>query len=239
MNWTDKAIILSTFKHSETSGIATMLTFERGIHKGYVRGLKSKKNCGIYQTGNEVQASWQGRLSEHLGNYSCETIKHNAVFLLTNPQKLLALSAICSIIEQTLPERESQFEIYCYLEKFIEILKNNNDWQKNYVIFELKLLEYLGYGLDLSSCVATGCIDNLAYVSPKSARAVSLDAGKAYHSKLLILPDFIKNNQISEISTSDIKNGLNLCGYFLDKFAFKPYNRKIPNSRIRLAKAIN
>lgn len=239
MNWSDKAIILSTLKHSESSGIVTLLTFERGLHKGYVRGLKNQKTCGTYQTGNEVEANWRGRLSEHLGNFNCDIIKHNSVHLLDNPKKLIALSSICSIIEQTLPERETQPEIYYILQQFIELLKSEYEWIKEYILFELKLLEYFGYGLDLSCCAATGSNDNLFYVSPKSARAVSLNAGKPYHDKLLILPKFICDNDCEKISYEDIKNGLALCGYFLDKYVYKPYNRKMPSARIRLVETMS
>ena len=46
------------------------------------------------------------------------------------------------------------------------------------------LLADLGFGLDLSSCAATGTRENLAYVSPRSGRAVSAEAGKPYLDRL-------------------------------------------------------
>ncbi|NEU35624.1 DNA repair protein RecO, partial [bacterium LRH843] len=66
-------------------------------------------------------------------------------------------------------------------------------WQADYIRFELRLLQELGFGLDLSECAATGAHDHLIYVSPKSGRAVSADAGKPYHDKLLPLPYFLKH----------------------------------------------
>ena len=45
------------------------------------------------------------------------------------------------------------------------------------VRFELQMLAELGFGLDLSSCAATGTDADLCYVSPKSGRAVSAQAG--------------------------------------------------------------
>ena len=51
--------------------------------------------------------------------------------------------------------------------------------------FELGLLDDLGFGLDLERCAATGTNDDLAYVSPKSGRAVSRSAGEPYGDRLL------------------------------------------------------
>ena len=59
------------------------------------------------------------------------------------------------------------------------------------VRWELQLLGDLGFGLDLSECAATGLEADLAYVSPRSGRAVSRDAGAPYCSKLLKLPAFL------------------------------------------------
>ena len=47
------------------------------------------------------------------------------------------------------------------------------------VRFELAMLAELGFGLDLSSCAATGATTDLIYVSPKSGGAVSRQAGSA------------------------------------------------------------
>ena len=49
----------------------------------------------------------------------------------------------------------------------------------------------LGFALDLTRCAATGAASDLAYVSPRSAQAVSRDAGAPYRDKLLRLPQFL------------------------------------------------
>ena len=58
--------------------------------------------------------------------------------------------------------------------------------------FELLVLEELGFGLDLSQCAATGARQDLVYVSPKSGRAVSREAGAPWHDKMLALPAFLQ-----------------------------------------------
>ena len=73
--------------------------------------------------------------------------------------------------------------------------------------------------MDLSSCVVTNSKVDLAFVSPKSARAVSFEAGKAYESKLLKLPNFLVDD-VTDYDESHLLDGLKLSGFFLEKFLF-------------------
>jgi DNA repair protein RecO (recombination protein O) len=95
--------------------------------------------------------------------------------------------------------------------------------------------------LDLLTCAATGVKTNLTYVSPKTGRAVSQEAGLKYHSKLLPLPSFLLNGHTNKlnVSTSDIIDGLSLTGYFLKQHVFNQLNRKAPGARERLIYFLN
>ncbi|HYU12835.1 MAG TPA: DNA repair protein RecO, partial [Stellaceae bacterium] len=79
----------------------------------------------------------------------------------------------------------------------------------------------------------TGTADDLAYVSPRSGRAVSRAAGAAYRDKLLLLPDFLWRE--APARGGDIAAGLNLTGYFLLHHLLLPHGRQLPNARERLA----
>jgi DNA repair protein RecO (recombination protein O) len=59
------------------------------------------------------------------------------------------------------------------------------------VRFEAGLLDELGFGMDLSRCASTGSLDELIYVSPRTGRAVSREAGEPYRERLLKLPPFM------------------------------------------------
>jgi len=235
MHWSDEAIILSTVKYGESSGIITTLTKEHGLYKGLVRGIASKKNCGIYQIGNHIDASWRGRLSEHLGNFTAELKTPNAALLMHCPIRLSALNCICTILETTLAERETAGNIYYHLSSFIEHLKNDEHWQLYYILLEVELLSHLGFRLDLSSCAATGETSDLIYISPKSGRAVSAAAGEPYKNKLLIMPPFLKEGHDRQYDPSHIVNGLDIGLYFLEKYIYKPHNKVIPVARMRFA----
>lgn len=214
------------------------MTKEHGLFNGLVRGVSSKKNCGIYQIGNFIEATWRGRLSEHLGNFSSELQTPNAAILMDCPLRLAALNCICAILETTLPEREPATQVYYHLKSFIEHLKNDEHWQLYYILLEIELLSHLGFRLDLSSCAATGETENLIYISPKSGRAVSADAGAPYKDKLLKMPAFLKNEGNWQYDGSQIKNGLEIGAYFLEKYIYKPHNRPLPIARLRFAELV-
>lgn len=234
MQWHDSAIVISAQKYGESSAIATLLTKESGLFKGLVRGISSPKQRGLYQSGNFLSVKWSGRLPEHLGNFSAELSQANAAFLLQSNQKLSALNSICDIVATTLPEREPANNIYLQLYDFIELLQNNEHWPQYYILFEMSLLAHLGFGLDLSSCAATGVTDDLFYISPKSGRSLCKTAGEPYKNKLFKIPEFIKNGNLNHTSADDIKIGLDICSYFLEKYVFRPHNRSAPDSRARL-----
>jgi DNA repair protein RecO (recombination protein O) len=238
MHWTDNAIILSTTKHGESAGVVSLLSAEHGFFKGLVRGISGKKQCGIYQCGNLVEATWRGRLSEHLGNFTAELTTPNAALIMHCPKRLAALSSICTLLEETMPEREQAKEIFTHLQSFIEMLKDDTHWQLYYVLLEIELLSHLGFRLDLDSCAATGDTENLAYISPKSGRAVCESAGQPYRDKLFKLPKYLINGQNSDYNPQEITNGLDICAYFLEKYIFKPHNAKLPVARLRFAEVM-
>lgn len=112
-------------------------------------------------------------------------------------------------------------------------------WLPAYARFELDLLETAGYGLDLSQCAATGSMEELHYVSPRSGRAVSREAGMPYREKLFALPGFfLPNGRNSAISHAEMLDGLRLTGYFLESRALAAKGRKMPQARGRLMKIL-
>ena len=236
MEWTDDAIVLSARPHGETSAIVNLLTRHQGRHAGLVRGGGGKRARGILQPGNRVAAYWRARLAEHLGTLTCELTRAFAADVLDDPPGLAALSAACAITEGALPEREPQPAMFEALLVLLDSLGGEH-WPSVYVKWELGLLAELGYGLDLSCCAATGANDQLAYVSPKSGRAVSLSAGEPYKNLLLPLPPFL----LVEGGGGDVDeviDGLRLVGYFLEHHVFAQRHASMPAARKRLAERL-
>ena len=171
MHWTDTAIVLSTRKHGETSAVVRVFAREHGVYAGMVRGAHSKANRGVLQPGNAVSATWQARLSEHIGTFKCELLEANTAMIMQDAARLAALTSACAMLEASLPERHPYAALYALFQTFLTTLRDEDYWPEEYVRLKLELLAEAGFGLDLTECAATGATEDLIYVSPKSGRA--------------------------------------------------------------------
>ncbi len=231
MDWTDDGIVVAARRHGESSVVVQLLTRGHGLHAGLVRGGAGSKARGVYQAGNLVAARWRARLAEHLGTFTCEQVRAHGAALLDDPLGLAGLTSACALVAASLPERHPYPVLYDETLALIEVIGGDAAWPAVYVRWELELLRELGFGLDLTACAATGATDDLAYVSPKSGRAVSRAAGADWRHRLLPLPGFLIG--AAEAGAGDIADGLTLSGAFLDRCLFAPHQRKLPPARER------
>jgi len=177
MQWTDDGVVLGVRKHGETSVILELMTRHHGRHLGLVHGGRSKAMQPVLQPGNSVHAIWRARLDEHLGAYQVEASQSRAARLMNSSMALYGLAALAHLLRY-LPERDPHFGLYETLTVLVDHLDDRDLAPALFVRFELAMLAELGFGLDLSSCAATGTERDLAYVSPKSGRAVCATAGE-------------------------------------------------------------
>lgn len=234
VEWSDEGVVLAARPHGEGSAVVVLLTHGHGRHAGLVRGAFSGRARGVYQAGNRVTAEWRARLAEHLGNYTCELAHGYAAAALDDPLKLAGLTAACAIAEASLPEREPHPQVHDGLVALLDAMADpdlGDAWIAAYVRWEVGVLADLGYGLDLDSCAATGVNDDLAYVSPRSGRAVSLAAGEPYRDRLLALPRFLIGRGGGD--SDDLFRGLALSGFFLERHVFATHGRQPPPARTR------
>lgn len=232
MEWSDTGIVLAARRHGENAAVVSLLTEHHGRHAGLARGARGRR--GLYQAGNTLSARWRARLAEHLGHYACELVRARAGLLLDDPPRLAALAAVCALAESALPERHPYPRVYAALGRLLDALEATERWAEEVVRWELALLGELGFGLDLSTCAATGATEGLAYVSPRSGRAVSRGAGAPYADRLLPLPRFLRGPDAAAGSAADIADGLRLTGRFLDKHVFRGQGGRMPAARARL-----
>lgn len=230
MEWKDEGIILAVKRHGESSAICELLTATRGRTLGLVRGGRSRQMRPVLQPGNIVSATWRARLEEHLGNFVLEPLELKAGMLMGEAMRLAALTTLTAEA-QLLPEREPHPRIYEAMRVVLDALEDEGTWPALLVRWEMGLLDELGFGLDLARCAATGARDNLVYVSPKTGRAVSHDAGFAYHDRMLLLPAFLKGSEAGAPELADVLAGFKLTGYFLDRHVFGPRGITAPESR--------
>jgi DNA repair protein RecO (recombination protein O) len=237
MNWSDESIILSVRPHGETAAIVEVLTRAHGRYVGLVYGGRSRKLRPVLQIGNHVDASWKGRLPEHLGYMAVELKKSYAASAMEEALALAGLTSLCALA-RLLPERDPHPRFYDMTMFVLSFLDDASVWPALYVRWELLLLGELGFGLDLSACVSTGATDHLVYVSPNSGRAVSATAGEPYKDRLLPLPAFLRGSSSGEVRRSDVAAGLALTGHFLEARVLRPRELAFPEARGRFAALI-
>lgn len=236
MEWTDDAIVLAARRHGETSVILEVLTRAHGRHLGLVHGGVSRRAKPLLQPGNTLKVRWRARLSDHLGEFSAELLRARAAEMLDSGEALTGLNAFAEVARVALPERELHASVFEVAEILLDAIATSDfaHWGALYVRWEAGLLEVLGFGLDLSRCAATGSLDDLIYVSPKSGRAVSAGAGEAYRERLFALPPFLLGSQNATPTRVDITAGLRLTEYFLLERVLAPHSREMPAARLRL-----
>ncbi|MBV9018838.1 MAG: DNA repair protein RecO [Alphaproteobacteria bacterium] len=236
MEWRDTGFVLAARRHGESGLIAELLTREHGRHAGLVRGGQSPRRRALFQPANRIVAHWRGRLPEHLGSLDCELVEAHAVRFLDDPDRLAAVTSAIALLLAALPEREPNADLYEAFAALLAALGAPESWARHYVEWECGLLATLGFGLDLTRCAATGAIDDLAFVSPRTGRAVSRAAAAPYRDKLLPLPRFMWRD--SPAGRRDISVGLALTGYFLLHHLLEPHGRQLPDARERLAERL-
>jgi len=236
MDWTDMGIVLARRRHGESGAIVALLTRERGRHLGRVRSLAGRRAGGVYEIGNVVRAHWRARLEEHLGNYDGELAAAHAARVLDDADRLAALSAAMTVIDQATPEREPHPVLYDATLDLLDTL-GGGDWPQRYVRWECACLAELGFGLALDQCAVTGLSDALTHVSPRTGRAVSASAAAPYADRLLTLPAFIADPALAA-GPAEILDGLALTGHFLERHVLAPLGHRLPAARNRLVDRI-
>ena len=237
MHWTDEGIVLGVKRHGEASVILELMTRERGRHLGLVRGGAGSRLRGVLQPGNSLRATWRARLDEHLGHYAVEGLSLRAAGFLGAAHAVHGvthLAALCRL----LAEREPHARLFAALDAILDAVDEPLAAATLIARFELALLAELGFGLDLSSCAATGATADLIYVSPRSGRAVSRAAGADYRDKLLPLPAFLRADE-APAGAADLSDAFALTGFFLDRHAFAPRGLPMPAARSRFVAAVS
>src|SRR6516162_2509032 len=237
MQWSDEGIVLGSRRHGEANAILELMTREHGRHLGLVRGGAGSRLRPVLQAGNRVSALWQARLDEHLGHYTVEALNARAAAFLSIPHALYGLTHLASLC-RLLPERDPHPGIHAALAELLDILPEPHRAGASLVVFELQLLSELGFGLDLTTCAASGETADLIYVSPRSGRAVSARAGEPWKDKLLPLPRFLRDVSADAKSSEDIVAGFALTGFFLSRHVLEPRGVQFAEARASFIAAI-
>ncbi len=229
-------IVVAVTPFGENDAVVSVFTEAEGIYRGLAKGGQSRAKASLWQTGNLVQARWIARLEDQLGAFSAELIHAGAALAMDDPWALGILSSVCAVTEQALPERTAHPAIFRGLLHLIAHGSAGADLLGDMVRWEAGLLQELGYGLDLSACAVTGARTGLAFVSPRTGRAVSVEGAGLWKEKLLTLPTFLLDDAPGDMA--QWHDGLRLTGHFLARDAFGLRHRPVPQARVRLEEKV-
>lgn len=236
MEWREEGILLSQRRHGESAAIIEVFTEGHGRHAGIVRGGASRKIAPILQPGAQLDLTWRARLEDHLGAFAVEPVRSRA-FLMDDRVLLAGLNALTAVLSFALPEREAHPALYARTLAVLEMMEQGPFWTLAYLRWEMAVLEDLGFGLDLETCAATGAREGLAYVSPRTGRAVSEAGAGDWADKLLPLSPALLGK--GDGSVAEIVAGLRVTGHFLEtRLAQSLGDKPLPAARNRLVELI-
>ncbi len=237
MQWSDEGIVLGVKRHGEANAILELMTREHGRHLGLVRGGAGSRLRPVLQPGNVVSATWRARLEDHLGNYAVEGLRLRAANFFSAPHAVYGVTHLAALM-RLLPERDPHPALHETLDAILDRLDDAPAVGPLVVRFELRLLSELGFGLDLETCASTGMSDDLAYVSPKSGRAVSRAAGEPWRDKMFRLPAFLREHE-GDPSSAEVVEGFLVTGFFLNRHVLEPRGLSLPDARAQFIAALS
>ncbi|WP_374553524.1 DNA repair protein RecO [Sphingobium yanoikuyae] len=227
-------IVCALRAHGEHGAVARLLTPDHGLVAGYVRGGRSRALRPVLLPGNAVKAEFRARTEDQLASLTVE-LEHSRAPLLGEPLPAAAIDWACALTAAALPEGTPYPTLYEALDGVlgaVEAAPAARGWAAALVRYELLLLAELGFGLDLSRCAATGTADDLAFVSPRSAAAVSRVGAEGYEARLLPLPPFLLQGGAGD--WPQIMDGLRLTGFFLERSVLTERRADVLAARERL-----
>lgn len=233
IDWQDEGAVLAVRPHGESSAIVEVFCGAHGRHAGIVRGGTGRRLVGVLQPGAQVALTWRARLEAHLGAFTVEPVRSRAAQAMGDRLSLAGLNAVTALLVATLPERDPHPALYARTVALLDLLGQPEVWPLAYLQWELALLEDLGFALDLSVCAVTGATEALAYVSPRSGRAVSVQGAGDWAARLLPLPPVLRGE--GGAGGAAIAQALGTTGYFIEhRLLGQSADRPLPPARARL-----
>ena len=222
----DQGFLINKLKYNENSIIADFYTRENGRISGIIFGGTSKKIKGYLEIGNYFHLNLNSKNDSKILSIKIEILKAYTPIYFNNQKKLHCIISAMSLIKNLTPENENNIEIFNLIENFFNILEKKN-WLKNYINWELKLLKYLGYDLNLKNIVHKENVNNNEVYYVKSSMQKK------------IVPNFLIKESIENVDYIEILKGLTIVTNYMEKNIFSPNNMKIPAQRKEFENLLN
>ena len=160
-----------------------------------------------------------------LGYFKLEIQKVYSPIYFENSQKLSCINSTMNLIHLLTAESQSNIKIFDLIEKFYLIL-SNDEWLKNYILWELELLKTLGFDLELNNLANKELLDDKMVYVVRSK------------TEKKIIPSFLIDKKLIVDDLKTLLNGLKLVSDFLEKTILKPNNLNYPISRTQFINSL-
>lgn len=219
MQWDDIGYLISKNRYNENSIIAEFYTKNHGKSSGIIFGATSNKIKNYLQIGNKLYLNYNYKNEGKLGYYKVEIFKAYAPYYFDYKEKLLCIVSAINLVKLLTAESQSNVNVFNLISD-LYLIFNNDDWVKEYIFWELKLLEIVGFNLQLNKIVKSEVINN------KKKYFVGSNSEKKY------IPNFLIDRDEKKLDKKTLSKALKLVGDFLEKNVLKPNNISYPNSRL-------
>jgi len=225
MYWDDTGYLLSNNRYNENSSIAEFFTEQHGKCSGIIFGATSKKVKSYLQIGNKLYINYNYKNENKLGYFKVEIMTAHTPLYFDNYKKLSCITSAMSLIKLFTAEAQENYKIYHLIDEFFHIL-NQQEWIKEYIFWELKLLKLIGYDLELSKIAIKETLgDQISYyVKSKIEKK--------------IIPNFLIDLNDKKINNTLLLSGLKLIGDYMEKTILKPNDINHPNTRIHFINSL-
>ena len=219
MQWDDIGYLISKNRYNENSIIAEFYTENHGKSSGIIFGATSNKIKNYLQIGNKLYLNYNYKNEGKLGYYKVEIFNAYVPYYFDYKEKLLCIVSAINLVKLLTVESQSNVNVFNLIGDLYSIF-NIDDWVKEYIFWELKLLEIVGFNLQLNKIVKSEVINN------EKKYFVGSNSEKKY------VPNFLIDRDEKKLDKKPLSKALKLVGDFLEKNVLKPNNISYPNSRL-------
>lgn len=148
-----EALVLRHVDYGEADRIFSLLTVEQGLQKGFARGVRRsrKRFGGCLQPFSRVKLLWQPGSGTLWSLQDAELVQSHSG--LQRDLQTLSMAAYgIELIEMLLHEGDETPQVYQLVSAFLDYLERQGDPAVARLLFELRLIQLLGYMPHLLHC---------------------------------------------------------------------------------------
>ena len=241
----DRGVILKIRPFQDNDAIVVCLSHSNGIIAGMVKKYRSSKQMrSVVEVGHYVEIEKYAKEGA-LGRLSLECITPFAYNNLHSNFRLQNIINACTAVKQLVSEdnennlcSEALQHLLNFFAKINDHSYATSDINKFFLIFMANIIKICGYGMHFDRCHSgqQGC-DNLVYVSPNSLNAISETAGQPYASKMLPLPDFLRDLN-ARCGADCLADGARLIKFACQKIFFEHIHQKLDTNILYFLESI-